>query len=170
MLTSTVIGHLGGDAECKSANGKEFVTFRVANTDRWTDDAGQVHESTTWIDCIMNGKPGVFPYLKKGQLIFASGAVSLRVYSSPKDKCMKAGMTINVRNIELLGGKTDDVPSLLYSEDGKTEHRVGKFFYAQTAAHPTAPGTLLTLVSRSGEQFVADTEGWIRRAAETSQG
>ena len=57
MLQSTLIGHLGADAECKNANGKEFVTFRVANTDRWTDDAGQVHESTTWVDCIINGKP-----------------------------------------------------------------------------------------------------------------
>lgn len=163
MLTSTCIGHLGGDAESKSANGKEFVTFRVANTDRWTDDAGQVHENTTWIDCILNGKPGVFPYLKKGQLVYVSGSVSLRVYSSPKDKCMKAGLTINVRNIELLGGKSDDVPSVLYSEDFMTEHKVGKYYYSPTAAHPQSPGTALTLVSRSGERYTADAEGWIRK-------
>lgn len=167
MLQTTLIGHLGADAECKVANGKEFITFRVANTDKWTDDAGQVHENTIWVDVILNGKPKVFEFLKRGQLVFVNGSVSLRVYSSPKDKCMKAGMTINAKQIELLGGRIDDVPSILYSEDGSNEFRVGKFFYAPGAKCTDAEPHDTILLSKSGERYVADPEGWVRK--ETSQ-
>lgn len=163
MLQTNCIGHLGADAECKNANGKEFVTFRIANTDRWTDDAGQVHESTTWVDVILAGKPKVFEYLKKGQLVYVSGSISLRVYSSPKEKCMKAGLTINAKQIELLGGRADDVPSLLYTEDGKKEIHVGKFFYAPGAALPNGQEGTTILLSRSGERYVADKDGWVTK-------
>lgn len=163
MLQTTLVGYIGADAESKSSNGKEFVTFRVANTDKWTDDAGQTHEQTIWVDVILNGKPKVFEFLKKGQLVFVVGSVALRVYSSAKDRCMKAGMTINAKQIELLGGRTDDVPSLLYSEDGKQEIHVGKFFYAPGAKCTGAEPHATTLVSKSGERYVADPEGWIRK-------
>lgn len=163
MLQAMLIGHLGADAESKSTNGNEFITFRIANTDKWTDEAGQVHEQTTWVDCIMNGKPKVFEYLKKGQLVYVAGSVSLRVYSSAKDKCMKAGMTINVRQVELLGGKSDDVPTLLYTEDGQQQVNVGKFFYAPTGKCSKGKAESRILVSKSGERFVQDPEGWIQR-------
>ncbi len=163
MLQAMLIGHLGADAESKSTNGNEFITFRIANTDKWTDEAGQVHEQTTWVDCIMNGKPKVFEYLKKGQLVYVSGSVSLRVYSSAKDKCMKAGMTINVRQVELLGGKSDDVPAVLYTEDGTQQVNVGKFFYSN---RPNVEGKVnekRVLCSKSGERYIQDPEGWIKR-------
>lgn len=163
MLQAMLIGHLGADAESKNTNGNEFITFRIANTDKWTDEAGQVHEQTTWVDCIMNGRPKVFEYLKKGQLVYVSGSVSLRVYSSAKDKCMKAGMTINVRQVELLGGKSDDVPAVLYTEDGQQQVNVGKFFYSN---RPNVEGKVnesRVLCSKSGERYIQDPEGWIKR-------
>lgn len=163
MLQSILIGHLGADAVCKNDNGKEFVVFRVANTERWTDGSGQVNEKTTWVDCILSGKPKVFNFLKKGQMVYVSGSVSLRVYSSAKDKCMKAGLTINVKQIELLGGRTDDVPAKLYTEDGKTEINVGKFFYAPDTQRSPAEAETIVLVSRSGERFVADRDGWVKK-------
>lgn len=163
MLQITCIGHLGANAECKSSNGKEFVSFRIANTDRWTDDAGQVHETTTWVDCVVPGKPKVFDFLKKGQLVFVTGSVSLRVYSSAKDKCMKAGVTISVKQLELLGGKPDDVPSVLYKENDTREINVGKFFYAPGAALPDGEDGSTVLVSKNGERFIADKDGWVKR-------
>lgn len=169
MLTTIVIGHLGADAEQKNSNGNEFVTFRVAHTDKWTDDAGQTHENTTWIDCIINGSPKVLPYLKKGQMVYVSGSLGLRVYSSPKERCMKAGATISVKQIELLGGRQDDVPSVLYSEDGQTEYRVGKFFYAPSAAQKEGEQEKKVLVSKSGERYVADKDGWVLREQATPE-
>lgn len=163
MLQTTCIGHLGADAEAKNVNGKDFVTFRIANTDKWTDDAGVVHETTTWVDCIMKGTPKVLEFLKKGTQVFVTGSVSLRVYSSAKDKCMKAGLTINVRQVELLGGKTDDVPSRLYSEDGTQEVQISKMFYAQQLVRDNSQPELLVCVSRSGERFLADRAGWVTK-------
>ncbi|MBO5423750.1 MAG: single-stranded DNA-binding protein, partial [Fibrobacteraceae bacterium] len=91
MLQATAIGHIGGDAEVKSTNGKEFTTFRIAHTDKWTDESGQEHTNTQWIDCTMNGKPAVLEWLKKGQMVCVMGNLSTRIYSSAKDRCMKAG-------------------------------------------------------------------------------
>lgn len=163
MLQHLIIGYLGADAEYKNENGKEFVVFRIANTDKWTDDNGLKHEQTTWVDCIMSGKPKVLEFLKKGQQVYASGSGSLRVYSSAKDKCMKAGLTINVRQIELLGGRTDDVPAILYTEDGTKEIHVGKFFYAPESRSMDGAPTSKILVSKSGERFIADPEGWVKK-------
>ena len=147
MLQHVVIGYLGADAEYKNENGKEFIVFRIANTDKWTDEAGVKHEQTTWVDCIMSGKPKVLDFLKKGQMVYASGSGSLRVYSSAKEKCMKAGLTINVRQIELLGSRSDDVPAKLYTEDGKTEIAIGKYFYAPACAERLKEGEKMSLIS-----------------------
>ena len=169
MLQATLIGHLGADAECKNNNGKEFITFRIANTEKWTDDAGQVHENTTWVDCIMNGKPKVFDYLKKGVQLFVAGSVSLRVYSSAKERCMKAGMTINVRNIELLGGRADEFPSVLYTEADNKEVHVAKYFFSPNPTNGTEHPANIMLVSRSGEKFYQDPEGWVHRWKPTTE-
>lgn len=169
MLQCSLIGHLGADAEAKNVNGKEFVTWRVANTDRWTDDAGQLHETTTWVDCIMNGKPRVFDFLKKGQQVFVSGSVSLRVYSSAKDKCMKAGLTINVRQVELLGGQRDEVPAKLKREDTGEEVLVCKYFYAPTLQRDGSQPESLALVSKTGERFTADRLGWVSKEKTASE-
>lgn len=169
MLQATLIGHLGADAECKNNNGKEFITFRIANTEKWTDDAGQVHENTTWVDCIMNGKPKVFDYLKKGVQLFVAGSVSLRVFSSAKERCMKAGMTINVRNIELLGGRADEIPSVLYTEADNKEVHVAKYFFSPNPTNGTEHPANIMLVSRSGEKFYQDPEGWVHRWKPTTE-
>ena len=163
MLTTSCIGHLGGDAVCKSANGKEFTTFRIAHTSRWTDANGTTNEETCWIDCVMQGKPNVIEFLKKGQLVYVSGSTSLRVYSSQKDRCMKAGLTINVRQLELLGGRADEVPSKLYSEDGSKEVSVFKYFYAPDMKREPNTEEFVKLVSRSNDAFLADRSGWVTR-------
>lgn len=169
MLQSTIIGYLGGDAELKSANGREFVVFRIANTERWTDDAGNAHEQTIWVDCIMNGRPHVFEYLKKGSYVYASGSVSLRVYSSPKDRCMKAGMTINVRNLELLNGRTDEVPSKLYKAEDGSEIQIMKVFCAPALMNDKKRTEPINLVSGRGNQFTCDVDGIVRPLANIEQ-
>ena len=102
MFKSIVIGNLGADAQVKESNGSKFVTFRVAHTESYTDQAGQKHESTTWIDCIMsNAESKVVPYLKKGTKVYVSGNCSLRVFSSAKYRQMMAGaQNSNLVNVE----------------------------------------------------------------------
>jgi len=161
MFNAIVIGHLGGDAEVKTSNGREFTVFRVAHTSRWTDDAGQIHEELIWVDCTMPGKPAVVEFLKKGQQVFVSGSVSLRVYSSKKDRCMKAGCTVSVKQIELLGGKPDEVPSKLYRTDNNAEVSVAKLYWSAEIESDTNVQNGLELVSRSQKRFFADKNGYI---------
>lgn len=161
MFESVIIGNLGADCNTKTENGKTFTTFRVAHNDRWTDQAGQEHSESIWIDCIMNDRPKVCDYLKAGQLVYVTGNTRLRVYSSAKDKCMKAGVTISVRRIELLGGNTDAIPSRLVDANGVL-HDVTKYYWTDV------PDTQLMAV-RGGSQFIVDANGWITKVVEQQQ-
>lgn len=152
MLQANLIGNVGADAQLQEKDGRKFTTFRVAHNDRWTDRQGQVHDSTQWIDCILNDHPKVVGYIKQGQMVYVSGSIKTRVYSSEKDRCMKAGITINVARIELLGGNTDPVPSRLYDKDG-VMHNVHKYYQTDVKS--------MTLVSARGQQFMSNDDGWI---------
>ena len=157
MLQITVIGHVGSDAEKKDQNGKKFTTFRIAHNDTWTDDAGNAHSNTMWIDCILNDHPKVAEFIKAGTQVAVTGSISLRIYSSQKDRCMKAGLTIKVRNIELLGGSTDAVPSRLYTNDG-VQVDVKKFYNANVAN--------AQLMSQRGQIYKTDEYGWVSEIKE----
>lgn len=169
MYLGFAIGHLGNDAEKKSANGREFITFRIAHTDRWTDQAGATHENTQWIDCVMNGDTPVFPYLKKGTQVCVIGTQTIRVYSSAKDRCMKAGTTINVQRIELLSGRTDDVPSRIYDGNG-VEHTVTKWYFAADYVRDNKQPEVLEAIDRSGRRYHVDRGGLVRPIVEQSGG
>lgn len=159
MLQTTIIGYIGSDAECKSYNGKEFTTFRVSHSDKWKDESGVTHENTTWVDCVINGRPAVLQYLVKGALVYCSGTTQLRVYSSPKDKCMKAGLTINVRSVELVGGKPDPVPNILYRADDGAAVPISKHFFAIPLIRDEKEPEFIALVSAQAKQFVCDRNG-----------
>ena len=152
MLQTTVIGNVGADAQFNSKDGRDFVTFRVAHNDVWTDQAGQQHSSTIWVDCIMNGKPKVAEFIKAGTQVFVSGRTSVRVYSSEKDRCMKAGITINVDSVQLLGGINDEVPRRLYDDHG-AQHDVKKWYLTDVKS--------TTLKNVKGDVFKVDANGWV---------
>ena len=152
MLQSIVIGNVGADAQVKNKDGREYTTFRVAHNEQWTGQDGVQHSTTIWVDCIMNGHPKVTEFLKAGTLVVCIGRATLRVYSSEKDRCMKAGMTINVESVQLLGGSSDEVPRRLYDEHG-VQHDTKKYYLTDVK------GT--TLMSQRGERFNVDANGWV---------
>lgn len=160
MFKATIVGYLGADAEFKGEQGKEFVTCRVAHTDRWTDGKGQVHEQTQWIDLTLNGRPKVADYLKKGTLIYASGDARLRCYSSEKARGFVAGATIRVTTIELLGGNSDAIPSKLYDAGGAMVN-VQKYYWCDRK------GEVLT--NGRGIQYATDDNGWIVQMQDAPQ-
>ena len=134
MLIATLIGNLGANAEIKTADGREFVSFRVAHNDSYKGADGTRVESSMWVDCTMscaNGRPAVLPYLTKGTAVCVVGQVSTRVYSSEKDRCMKAGMKIHVQRVELIGAAGDNCPRRLYTKNGVMVD-VQKYFHADT--------------------------------------
>lgn len=153
MLQSFVIGYLGADAEVKGENGKEFTTFRVAHSERWKGADGVEHDTTQWVDVILNGKPNVVEYLKAGTLVYAAGHCKLRCYSSEKARGFIAGITISAVTIELLGGQSDLVPKKLYSSDGKM-HDIYKYYYCGDTR-----GEVLT--NGRGKEYAVDDNGWV---------
>lgn len=155
MLHAFVIGNIGADAEIKVADGHKFLTFRVAHNDSYTDANGNKVERTMWIDCTMNcdsGEPAVMPYLKGGTLVMVQGSFSTRVYSSAADRCMKAGVTIRVQRVELLGGAADPVPRMVYDKEG-VGHAVTKWYLTDLK------GTMAYDIK--GRAFDVDRKGWI---------
>lgn len=109
MIKLEIIGNLGADAEVKVYNGKKFVSFRVAHTDKWVDqNTGVISTQTTWVSCSMNGDGGgLTPYLKKSTKVFVRGTPNFVVYSSPKTHKMETGVNLFVREVELCGGNQE---------------------------------------------------------------
>lgn len=106
MFKLEIIGNLGADAVRQTYNGREFLSFRVADTNKWTDTTtGEVRETTTWVSCALSyGYEGVLPYLKTGTKVFVRGNASLRLYSSPKTHQFECGINCQVSELELCGG------------------------------------------------------------------
>lgn len=155
MLIATLIGNLGANAEIKTADGREFVSFRVAHNDSYKGADGTRVESSMWVDCTMscaNGRPAVLPYLTKGTAVCVVGQVSTRVYSSEKDRCMKAGLKIHVQRVELIGAAGDNCPRRLYTKDGVMVD-VLKYFHAETKE--------TTLYDQRGNAYSIAEGGWV---------
>ena len=100
MLQFTILGNLGADAEKKEYNGRPFVSFRVAHSEKRQDGT----EATTWVSCVMNGDGGnVLQYLKRGQKVFVQGRGRVKTFSSPKTHQIEAGLDVSVDRVELCG-------------------------------------------------------------------
>lgn len=164
MLQLNLIGNLGADAEVKDLNGRKAVCFNVAHTERWIDENDIKHEQTTWVSCIWNSDGGkTLPYLKRGATVYVYGPCSTRVFSSPKEKRMVAGLNLRVDHLELIGGKVDEVPSQLINHDGVL-FDTHKFFCLRpedvAAIAPDAAGKRI-IFDRQGRQYDIAEAGWI---------
>ena len=129
MLKANLIGNLGADAEVKSANGREFVTFRVAHSWNFTASDGT--------------------------------NISLRVYSSKQDKCMKAGLTIHVENVQLIGGKVDLVPKQVIDPVDGSIHETIKRYIITDMAGLVKPDEYKNMVDEKGHKYVLNCLGYI---------
>jgi len=164
MLKVEVIGNLGADVQIHSESGNSFASMRVAHTDKWTDASGQEHSETTWVDCIINDvNSKVLPYLKQGVKVFVRGNARTRVYSSPKDRMMKAGISVSVWEIELCGGSSDEVPRELIDPATAELIQVAKAYY------PNSSKRDYTFVDRRGAQYYVDKDGWLHAALSQSE-
>lgn len=162
MLKIQVIGNLGADAELHQSNGSEFVSFRVAHTETITRNGVQT-DSVTWVDVTMNGNGGqLLQYLKRGAKVYVDGNVALRVYSSKKDRCMKAGATCFARTVELCGGSSDMVPRELIAQDGILL-RVNKYFHIEEPQYFNQ-----IVFDKNMNQYATNENGWVLPIAQTA--
>lgn len=164
MLKIQVIGNLGADAELHQSNGSEFISFRVAHTETITRNGVQT-DSVTWVDVTMNGNGGqLLQYLKRGAKVYVDGNVALRVYSSKKDRCMKAGATCFARTVELCGSSSDIVPRELIAQDGILL-RVNKYFHIEEPQYFNQ-----IVFDKNMNQYATNENGWVLPVATTTNG
>lgn len=169
MLLFEVIGNLGADARVENSNGRNFVSFNVADSQRWTDANGNAHDITQWVSCAMDGDGGkLLEHLKKGRLVYVVGYGSTRVYSSPKTRRMEAGLNVSVLRVELLGGALDDVPKVLYNEDGVAFNTFKSYYVSQDQLNELniKKDEFAILVTPDGKQFSVNQYGWVNRMTE----
>lgn len=162
MFKVEVIGNLGADAEVKDGNGGKFIAFRVANTDKWTTESGEKHESTTWIDVTMsNVDSKVLPYLKAGVRVFVRGNASLRVYSSPKLRQMVAGIQVAAMEIELCGGNNDLVPRQLVVPESGQLVDVTKYYWCNADTKSLKKEETARLIDTRANEYLVNKQGFV---------
>lgn len=162
MNISFIIGCLGADAEIKEANGAKFITLSIADKRKVKRNDGSTQVVTNWVDAIIaNPEHPVLPYLKQGVRVAIVGNSDLRVYSSKKDRCMKAGQTIHVVNIELCGGLSDVVPGQLINPNDGSIHDVTKYYRVEGVEDSIATGGFMKMVDAKGREFDVNHNGWV---------
>lgn len=153
MIKLTIIGNLGADAELKNQDGRSYVSFRVAHSERRQQADGTTKETTLWVSCTINGDGGrLLGWLKKGTKVFVQGDADVRLYNSSKDHCLKAGLNCYVRDLELISTNVDAVPRELYDSNG-VAHPVTKAYGVTSFADGT-------LYDRNSQAYQV-TKGWV---------
>ena len=167
MLKVELIGNLGADCEIKESNGSKFVTMRVAHTSKYKKEDGSEVEQTTWVDVTMNNTESkVIPFLKAGVKVFVRGSASLRVYSSQKDRCMKAGLTINAVEVELCGGMYELVPKQLVVPETGALVNITKFYQANIDTSKFKKEDVGYLNDLKGNRYMLIKGGWVTPVVE----
>lgn len=111
MIKLQIVGNLGGDCLQKEVNGKTVINFNVAHTEKFKDAQGNQKERTTWVNCAYwTDRTAIAQYLKKGQLIYAEGSPEADGYLN-KENQPAATLRMRVRDIQLLGGRSDGSPT-----------------------------------------------------------
>lgn len=170
MITASVIGNLGADAEVVSSNGNKFVTLSIAHTRKFKQPDGKESEQTDWVDAVINNvEHPVLPYLKRGVKVFVYGSARLRVYSSKKDRMMKAGLTINVQSIELCGGQSELVPRNLIDPETAAVYNTRKFYWTEAPTRGMRSADTKVLVDERGGEYVMDFHGFVAPKPEAQE-
>lgn len=108
MLKVTIIGNIGSDAVIKDFNGKKFISFNVAHSERYKDAQGGTVEKTIWVSVLKPGDGNIVQYLKKGTGVYVSGDLSVKIYTDSRHQT-QAGMNCLARELQLLpGGRKDN--------------------------------------------------------------
>lgn len=170
MNQSIIIGNLGADAEVVENNGQKFITLSIADSRKYKKQDGSEVTQTNWVDAIINNPDHpILPYLKQGVKVCVIGNTSLRVYSSKKDRMMKAGMTIHVNTIELCGGSSESVPRQLVDPSNGMVFDVQKYYWVNRDNKSMKKDESYVLVDTKGNQYSMSKGGFVVPLQEQTQ-
>lgn len=118
MIKMQVIGRLGKDCVVNTVNGKNVINFTVAHSEKYRDSQGVNQEKTIWVDCAYwTDRTAISPYLVKGTQVFVEGSPEVRTFTR-QDGTAGASLSLRVREVQLLGGKSDSAGSSTPSYSG----------------------------------------------------
>ena len=107
----TIVGNLGHDPQSRDVNGTLVTNFSVAANERWTDQSGEKHETTTWYRIAAWGRLAEVcaQYLSKGRSVMVIGRLKAdpqtggpRVYTK-RDGTPGASFEVVARRVLFLG-------------------------------------------------------------------
>lgn len=106
MLRVQLIGNLGQDASVRVIDsGATAISFSVAVTEKFTQQNGEVKETTYWTNCTLwktkQQSTAVADYLKKGTKVYVEGRPSTKHYTS-RDGEVKTSLEVRVEKLDLL--------------------------------------------------------------------
>lgn len=159
MFKGQIIGNLGTDAELRVHNENKFISFKVANSERYTAQDGTVHETLQWISVTWNGDGGrLLSYLKKGVKVYVTGSLTVGTYSSPKERRILPDINLRADYIELCGGSSDEIPRRIVDASGVL-HDVFKAYYIDRK-NIQEKGNLQMMGEKSGS-YIVDEYGYV---------
>lgn len=109
-----LIGNLGNDPEQRTTStGRAVTSFRIATSEKWTDQSGQTQEKTNWHNVVVWGKraEACARYLAKGRRVYVEGKLENRSYED-KEGVTRYVTDIVANEVVFLDGnaKTDKAP------------------------------------------------------------
>ena len=106
----TLVGNLGRDPDTRyTPNGTMNVSFNVATSRKWNDQAGQLQERTTWFHVTAWGRLAEAldrlhqaGALVKGKQVLVLGTIEQREYEGRQGE-QRASLEVNADEVQLLG-------------------------------------------------------------------
>ena len=102
-----IVGNLGADPEIRyTQSGTAVASFRVATTERWKGQDGQMQEQTEWHSCNAWGKLAEIcgKYLQKGSKVYVEGSINTRKWQD-KSGNDRYSTEIKVREMKMLDSR-----------------------------------------------------------------
>ena len=101
MISATVAGRLGADAQMREVGSEDLCEFSLA-----VDERVKGEKRTTWVRCTLWGKRGtaLAPHLRKGDAVTVVGPLSVRLFESKKDGSTQVSVEVKVSEVTLQGG------------------------------------------------------------------
>lgn len=105
MISATVAGRLGADAQVRQAGSKDVCEFSVA-----VDERVKGEKRTTWVRCTLWDKRGVAlaPHLRRGDAVTVVGPLSVRTFA--KDGETRVSVEVKVSEVTLQGSGGEREP------------------------------------------------------------
>lgn len=163
MLKAELIGNLGADCEVKESDGSKFLAMRIAHSEKVKKQDGTEVDKTQWVDVTYNKTDSaIIPFLKAGVKVFVRGYLSTRVFSSKKDRMMKAGLKIAATEIELCGGSSELVPRELIDPETNEVITITKWYWGDTDNKSMKKDDLRLLIDRQGREYGMNKAGFVQ--------